>query len=55
MKNLTENAAQEQASDRANDHAEEARRQWVDPELVELDYEATEGAAAVTFDGTTYS
>ena len=55
MKNFTENAAQEQATDQANDHAEQSRREWVEPELVELDYESTENAALVTFDGVTYS
>jgi hypothetical protein len=55
VKNLTENVAQGQASDQANDHAEEARRQWAEPELVELDYESTENAALVVFDGVSYS
>ena len=55
MKNLSGNAAQDQADNRATEPAEDARRQWVEPEVVELDYEATEAGIAVTFDGTTYS
>jgi hypothetical protein len=55
VKNLTENAAQSQAHDAANDHTEAERLQWAEPELVELDYESTENAALVVFDGVSYS
>jgi hypothetical protein len=54
VKNLSDTAAQD-ANVRGTEQASDGRLEWVDPELVELDYEATESGVNVIFDGTTYS